>query len=432
MAKEAQKNVAMIAGLAIAVSSTVAIAPAAQAQPVNPVSEELYLQDAWQESPRTVEGNLSDAATCDMHWVAQAVYSAQMQRDYGGSASTNGFLQSVRGGQEPTGVLELQHYTVGANPSQVEWRIPVAVDQQVDDAKLVIHFNDEDYDQAWAESLARSAITQQSGWWNAPGANPDYPEGRTWLERFTGVSGYAPLSPEGLNLPVTVNNAARTITVDLGQMPAGTSTVILFSAKTADATNPNAANNDEAYGLMATVDGTPADCTPAPEEEPGDQPGDDETPGGSLGSTGSLGSAGLGSLEGSGDGSVSGGSTGSSGSLGDVIDGSTGPDGGNGSLSISGLGSLEGAGDGSVSGGPTGIGGSSAGSLALGSLLLGGLGIGGLIWAAGNGMISLPPGIVVPPFLASIFPALQQGPSNEASPAHPPVAPGPQVNNGRG
>lgn len=226
-------------------------APNAAAQTTG-ISPTEYLTNTWTSDPPTYEGNLSDSTNCIVKWQTQAVYSSQLGPLSGGlSPSIRGFLQDVMYGDYPTGKLQLQHFPSGKN---VAWRLPIAVDQQIKGATLVIDFDDPDYDKTWADTMTAAKVSQNPGWWDAPGVNPAYPEGRTWFQRFTGISGYVPLSDKPL--PVRVDAAARKIYVDLGDMPAKSSTVLSFSAVPANGLTAGATNNPLSYGLRATLDGS--------------------------------------------------------------------------------------------------------------------------------------------------------------------------------
>lgn len=272
MSHKTRKIAALAAGFALTASASMAMAPMAQAQSSSlgslgtgslgtgsqggeAVAPDAYLEDEeFTELPGTAEGNLSNPFSCQANWVTQSVFTQQMW-DFSVPEDTNnrignpdleGFLQSVNGGFGPSGRMDIQHWAAGEN---VMWRIPIAVNQDMGNAKMVIDYSDTDYDAQWAANLTEADIEQQSG---VDG------NGKTWADRFWGTDEWEPLNED---LDVQVDAANKTITVDLSKMKAGTATIIRFAAKPADGKRANDRNNDTVYGLQATVQGT-TDCDP--------------------------------------------------------------------------------------------------------------------------------------------------------------------------
>lgn len=226
-------------------------AATANAQQAN-IPQDIYKQNTFASDPVTAQGNLSDPATCQIKWNLQAVYSRQLSTVSGKAASISGWIQDVMPGGPALGDghVSLQHFTFGGTNRDVRWRVPISIRDQIAGGKLVFHFDDPDYDQTAIQNFAVSQVEQQNQWWIPP---TDTEPGKTWAERFGGApSGY---SPVGHNLPMTYDAAAKTLTVELGSMPAMSSTMIAFSLPAADMTADDPAN-DRSYGMRAELNGS--------------------------------------------------------------------------------------------------------------------------------------------------------------------------------
>ena len=239
-------------------------AASANAQQAN-ISQDIYKQNTFASDPVTAQGNLSDPATCQIKWNLQAVYSRQLSTVSGKAASISGWIQDVMPGGPAFGAghASLQHFTFGQ--PLVKWRVPISIDDQIANGKLVFHLDDEDYDQAAIQNLSAAQVEQSNGWETAP---TETTPGRTWAQRFGGApAGYTPIQR---TLPVTVDAAAKTLTVDIGSMPAKSTAMIAFSLPTAGGVLPDAASNNTAYGMRAELNGSSIASCQNPGYEPGE------------------------------------------------------------------------------------------------------------------------------------------------------------------
>ena len=239
-------------------------AATANAQQAN-IPQDIYKQNTFDSAPVTAQGNLSDPATCQVKWNLQAVYSRQLSTVSDKPASNSGWIQNVMSGGPALGAghASLQHFTLGQ--ALVRWRVPISIDDQIANGKLVFHLDDEDYDQAAIQNLSAAQVEQSNGWETAP---TETTPGRTWAQRFGGApAGYAPIQR---TLPVTVDAAAKTLTVDIGSMPAKSTAMIAFSLPTAGGVLPDAASNNTAYGMRAELNGSSIASCQNPGYEPGD------------------------------------------------------------------------------------------------------------------------------------------------------------------
>ncbi|WP_156515229.1 YPDG domain-containing protein [Dietzia timorensis] len=268
-----RRTTALCATAVLSASAMVALVPAAvpanyaataNAQQAN-ISQDIYKQNTFASAPVTAQGNLSDPATCQIKWNLQAVYSRQLSTVSDKPASNSGWIQNVMSGGPALGAghASLQHFTLGQ--ALVRWRVPISIDDQIANGKLVFHLDDEDYDQAAIQNLSAAQVEQSNGWETAPTATAP---GRTWAERFGGApAGYTPIQR---TLPVTVDAAAKTLTVDIGSMPAKSTAMIAFSLPTAGGVLPDAASNNTAYGMRAELNGSSIASCQNPGYEPGE------------------------------------------------------------------------------------------------------------------------------------------------------------------
>lgn len=236
-------NSVLLACLAVAETSTPSFA----------IAEDAYQQDYSSQDGLipTENGNLSatDPGACGFHWSAQAVIDTDLP-----NYSQNGFLESVwpTGAEIGSGYLSLQHWVNGPDVDhisndQLNWRIPIAVDGGVSDARVAIVFDDPD----WVPNSA--SLHQYSAWTQQPGYESAF-------HRFTGVTGYRPHDDTQLGdfMWGSSESGDATLTFSLGNLQPGTSTVIGFTGTARSTPGMSGVENiaaGTAYGAKLTVDG---------------------------------------------------------------------------------------------------------------------------------------------------------------------------------
>lgn len=221
--------------------AAVALAAAGGAA-ANAIAGDAYLQDYSAGHGQILQesGNTSglDATQCGFSWSAQAVIDDDLP-----NYSVNGFLEGVTPLADPSlpgsGWAQIQHWYT-PDGQILNWRIPVGVDRPLLDATVTMVFDDPD----WTPN--QTSFQQFSTW---PGFESSF-------QRFTGISGYAAHDDTQVTpFQWGVDGAGHTtLTFDLGDLQARTSTVLVFTGTPADGSA--GVLGGTAYGAKLVLDGT--------------------------------------------------------------------------------------------------------------------------------------------------------------------------------
>ncbi|WP_157536958.1 Rib/alpha-like domain-containing protein [Microbacterium sp. Root180] len=224
---------------AVAVAVVLAATGVASA---NAVAGDAYLQDysAGNGQIQQDNGNTSglDATQCGFSWSAQSVIDTDLP-----NYSVNGFLEGVAPLADTSlpgsGWAQIQHWHT-PDGQVLNWRIPVAVDRPLLDATVTMVFDDPDW------SPNQSSFQQFSTW-------PGFPSS---FQRFTGISGYTAHDDTQVTPFQWGDDGAghTTLTFDLGDLQASTSTVLAFTGVPAD--GPAGVLGGTSYGAKFVLDGT--------------------------------------------------------------------------------------------------------------------------------------------------------------------------------
>lgn len=211
------------------------------------VDPDAYLQDytaaAGQIQPDSGNRSGYSAEICGFEWSAQAVIDNDLQQPY----SRNGFLEDVNSlgtpGLPGSGWAQIQHwYDLNVPGGQLNWRIPIAISAPLQTSRVEMVFDDPD----WTPD--RTSFHQYSTW-------PSQPEYEGSFHRFSGIAGYAPhddtqVTPFEWGTDV---DGHTTLAFDLGNIEAGTSTVLQFSGVPVG--GADAVRNGTAFGAKFTLNG---------------------------------------------------------------------------------------------------------------------------------------------------------------------------------
>ncbi|MGO3148043.1 MAG: Rib/alpha-like domain-containing protein [Leucobacter sp.] len=227
--------------LGISLTAAMVTAGAASASAIEP---DAYLQDYSAADGLIIgdNGNHADysADLCGFQWTAQSVIDTDLP-----SYSTNGFLESVQplGDQSlpGSGWAQLQHWYTGASSDQLNWRIPIALDAPLSSAQVNMVFDDPD----WTPNQA--SFQQYSPW----------PDRASAFNRFMGdsVGLYQPHDDAKVSPFVWGTDALgyTTLSFNLGDIEAGTSTVLQFTGTAVD--GAAGIQSGTSYGAKLTLDG---------------------------------------------------------------------------------------------------------------------------------------------------------------------------------
>ncbi|MGD8214305.1 leucine-rich repeat domain-containing protein [Aestuariimicrobium sp. Y1814] len=213
-------------------------------------------QTATKDAPLEQYGDLSDR--CVARWVASADIDLQLTDP---SNNGYGYLVDPKDYPESQGLFRLHHWTGNYGAGPLHWRVPVATDHAITNAKLVLTPGDN-----W--DIVAASLTNQT---------------HTQFLQFSSLD-----ADDALRWPADAFITAPTPTVEdgllvftLGDLPAGTAFQVQFDGAITDGSQPT---DGSVYSLQADLTGDfvrgdgPADCVPLPPKGTdyawGDQSGD--------------------------------------------------------------------------------------------------------------------------------------------------------------
>lgn len=247
LVKKSAGAVAGVAAAALVFGAATGTAFAATALTGNEYLEEYEVADGLIE-PQNGNHSGYDGEACRFSWRAQSVTDLDLdfpEEPYKRGYAVNGFIESVRpvgdSAMPGSGWAEIQHFFL-VNTDTLIWRMPIALDHTVVDAQLNMVFDDDDW------TVNPSTYEQYSTW-------PGFPSS---FNRFMGDSmGEYPPHDDNLVLPAVwgVDTAGNTtLSVSLGSMEAGTSTILSVAGSANDG---NAGIlSGTSYGAKFTLEGT--------------------------------------------------------------------------------------------------------------------------------------------------------------------------------
>lgn len=242
---------AVVSGLAFGLGAAPALA-------VSPLAPVVQTGDENTVTPPPVS-NGDHTKACSVHWVAETVNNAAYE-DY----SNNGYVQKVKKAvfKDNWGRFEAEHWLTD---SKLFWRVPLAVDHTVSDAKVRIVFTDPQ----WKPERATFANFPEA----AAGAED-------WFTRFTeernedGSPRYQRAAQENTLTPQWTTDAQGhdVLTLELGELKADTWVMFQFQGlPTTQGEQPLKAHKDyrltvDFTGLLAPgVLNCPGKVDPTPE-----------------------------------------------------------------------------------------------------------------------------------------------------------------------
>ena len=184
-----------------------AVAPEPAVAPLafTPAADEITADTVF----NVISGDNSEL--CTTSWTTQAVIDTDLGRWY----SNKGWEIEVT--DPETGFFQMQHFTNGGD--RLFWRMPIATQYAINDATLTLDFSQFDN---WTPNIGSFGRINL-----ADGTDP--------FTRFNGPEGYTPLAA-GAAITVTTFTE-DTLVVSLGDLPAGSSLVVQFTATADSAQN---------------------------------------------------------------------------------------------------------------------------------------------------------------------------------------------------